>query len=130
MTNITENSSSSLIGSLGHFSDQILVIIIILNFVSTIFCLLKCFQILSRINPKKSEKFLSSAINLSSPMAKTELNVSEIISSETQNSDELLIDRAIKSIRSGFTLAQLSEKLDIEPDYLKILHRVYQQKLD
>ena len=73
---------------------------------------------------------MSSAIDLSSPMAKTELNVSEIISSETKNSDELLIDRAIKSIRSGFTLAQLSEKLDIEPDYLKILHRAYHQKLD
>ena len=130
MTDIIENSSSSLIGSLGSFSGQILIAIIILNLVTTIFCLLKCIKILSWINPKTNGKLSSSAVALSLPIAPTEVSASEMTSSEVKNSDGLLIDRAIKSIRAGFTQSQLSEKLDIEDEYLETLYRTYYKKLN
>ena len=130
MTDKIENSSLSTIGLLADFSDQILIIIVFLNFIISIFCFLKCVQILSWINPKKREKLLSPAADLSSKMALSELMPSEMNSPETNGADSLLIDRAIKSIKAGFPQSQISQEFDIEEEYLKILHRTYYKKVD
>jgi len=128
MTDKTETATLFTIGSLSSFSDLLLIVIVSLNFIITVFCLLKCVKILSWIQPKKGEKSLSSLADLSSPFVLSEPTSSETTSAETKNSDSLLIDRAIKSIRSGFTQSQISQKFDIEAEYLEILYRAYYTK--
>ncbi len=128
MTNNPENSISSVFGSLIGLNEQVLVVIILLNFIFSVLCLLKCAQILSYIRRNRNEDLSQSSSNLHSSLVSTELTKLDVTPSETYNSDMLLIDKAIISIRAGFTQSQISEKLDIEDDYLDILHRTYYKK--
>ena len=125
MNNKLDTLNPSTIGVDGIFNEKLVIVIILINLIFTIFCLIKCFQIFSWVKLQKIENLSNSKIPVNSSLAPQEADTVNNASSERPISNKLLIDNAIKLIRAGFTQSQVSQKLDIEKEYLNILHRAY-----